>query len=157
MPSILIFGASGDLTSRKLIPALYQLFRKKRLPADTKIVGSSRTNFTHEAWREELTKTTQQFTGKDFDPNLWSEFAAKIYYQAGDMNKEEDYAGLAKLLDELEGGKPTPRVYYLSTAPQFYLLAIGGRPRHRSAGHRDCADCHRACEEPAPGDDRRGH
>ena len=65
--TFVIFGASGDLTSRKLVPALYQLFRKKRLPADTRIVGFSRTEFTHDAWRAELAESTAKFAGNDFD------------------------------------------------------------------------------------------
>ena len=52
--TIVIFGASGDLTSRKLVPALYSLFAKGRLPKGTRIVGVARTKFTNEAWREEL-------------------------------------------------------------------------------------------------------
>jgi len=50
MPTIVIFGASGDLTSRKLIPALYQLQRKKRLPPEVRIIGFSRSEFSHESW-----------------------------------------------------------------------------------------------------------
>jgi len=56
--TIVIFGASGDLTSRKLIPALYQLHRKRRLPADALVVGSARTAYSDEAWRDELGKST---------------------------------------------------------------------------------------------------
>ena len=59
--TIVIFGASGDLTSRKLIPALYLLHQKGRLPKGTRIVGVSRTKFSHEAWREELATTTRKF------------------------------------------------------------------------------------------------
>ncbi|MDZ4780551.1 MAG: glucose-6-phosphate dehydrogenase [Planctomycetia bacterium] len=121
--TIVIFGASGDLTSRKLIPALYQLYRKGRLPADTRVVGFSRTEFTHEAWREQLTETTREFAGKDFDDAKWQEFSQSIFYQSGDIGRGEDFDALAKALNELEGGQSTSRVYYLSTAPQFYAEA----------------------------------
>ena len=57
--TIVIFGASGDLTSRKLIPALYQLFVKGRLPGDARIVGVSRSHYTHEQWREMLAASTR--------------------------------------------------------------------------------------------------
>jgi len=124
MPSIIIFGASGDLTSRKLIPALYQLHRKKRLPADTNIVGFSRTEFSHDAWRGQLSETTEKFAGKDFDPRLWDEFAQKIYYHPGDLGKDEDFQQLCGLLKELEQGKSATRIYYLATAPQFYPEAV---------------------------------
>jgi len=122
--TIVIFGASGDLTSRKLIPSLYQLHRKKRLPPETRIIGSSRTKFTHEAWRASLGETTKKFTGKDFDEALWTEFAAKIFYHAGDLNNDADMAKLKSTIEEIEGGQAVSRIYYLATAPQFYSETI---------------------------------
>ncbi len=122
--SIVIFGASGDLTSRKLVPSLYQLFRKKRLPTPTRIVGFSRSPFTHEQWRDSLRESTAKFLEKDFDPKIWDEFAAQIYYQAGDIGEPKDFAQLGKFLDDLEGGNQTTRIYYLATAPRFYEPAV---------------------------------
>jgi glucose-6-phosphate 1-dehydrogenase len=122
--SIVIFGASGDLTSRKLIPALYQLFRKKRLPPETRIIGFSRSKFSHAEWREKLRSTTAEFAGAEFQTPLWDEFAKSIFYQAGDINQEEDFHRLRRFLDELAPGADAARVYYLATAPQFYAEAI---------------------------------
>ncbi len=125
MPHTLaIFGASGDLTSRKLIPALYLLFQKGRLPSDTRIVGVSRTKFTHEAWRDELAAAAQKFAAKSFNLAAWSAFAANVFYQPGDIDKPEDFARLAAFLDELEAQRPATRLYYLATAPQLYAQAI---------------------------------
>ncbi|MBS0210804.1 MAG: glucose-6-phosphate dehydrogenase [Planctomycetes bacterium] len=118
--SIVIFGASGDLTSRKLIPALYQLFRKKRLPEETRIIGTSRTAYSHDAWRDKLAETTKQFAAKDFDAELWKKFAANIFYHAGNLDSVDDMQGLENALREVEGNTPTARVYYLATAPQFH-------------------------------------
>lgn len=122
--TFVIFGASGDLTSRKLIPALYNLRRKGRLPEDAKIVGVSRTPFSHEDWRKSLTATTEQFAGENFDAELWSKFAQQIYYQPGDIGEIDDFQKLSAFLDELEAGKDSTRVYYLSTAPRFYEPTI---------------------------------
>jgi glucose-6-phosphate 1-dehydrogenase len=122
--TIVIFGASGDLTSRKLIPALYSLFQKGRLPKETRVVGVSRTKFTHEAWRQELTASTQKFAGKDFDAATWQTFAANLFYHPGDIDDAASFVDLAKLLDEIELGQPAVRVYYLSTAPSLYAPAI---------------------------------
>jgi glucose-6-phosphate 1-dehydrogenase len=132
--TIVIFGASGDLTSRKLIPALYELYRKKRLPPKTRIVGFSRTKFTHDEWREKLAGTTAQFVGKMFDADLWREFAPSIYYHAGDIDNAEHFPQLANFLDELDrqlpasddaaNGKANARVFYLSTAPQLYAPVV---------------------------------
>jgi len=122
--TIVIFGASGDLTSRKLVPALYELFRKRRLDQPTRIVGFSRTAFGHEAWREELAESTLRFTGDRFDRVTWDAFAPSLFYHAGDIDRPEGIASLGKRLDELEASAPTTRVYYLATAPQFYRPAV---------------------------------
>src|SRR5215207_3681809 len=100
--TFVILGASGDLTHRKLVPALYHLYRKGRLPTETRIVGFSRTPFAHEAWRGDLEKAVAKFVGKDFDPALWANFSQNIYYHPGDIGKAEDFTGLAKLLQEIE-------------------------------------------------------
>jgi len=122
--TLVIFGASGDLTSRKLVPALYELFRKKRLPAGTRIVGFSRTPIAHEAWRECLAESAARFLAGAFDAALWSEFASQVFYQAGDLGKVEDFVSLNNFLTELESGTPASRIYYLATAPQFFQPAI---------------------------------
>jgi len=122
--TFVIFGASGDLTNRKLIPALFQLSRKKRLPADTRIVGFSRTPFEDATWRTRLAESTAKWAGKDFDPPLWAAFAERIFYHAGDIRHPDDFDRLARLLDELEKDRNSTRIYYLATAPQFYEPAI---------------------------------
>jgi glucose-6-phosphate 1-dehydrogenase len=118
--TFVILGASGDLTHRKLVPALYHLYRKGRLPKDTRIIGFSRTAFTHDEWRSDLAKAVARFVGKDFDQALWEKFAPNIYYQPGDIGKAQDFTALAKLLKEIEKSENSTRVYYLATAPQFY-------------------------------------
>jgi glucose-6-phosphate 1-dehydrogenase len=125
MPAtIVIFGASGDLTSRKLVPALYQLFRKGRLPAETRIVGFSRTHFTDEQWRVSLAESTAQFSDGHFDLESWSQFARSIFYHPGDIAQDNDFQSLAKRLPEIERNTSAARVYYLATAPQFYEQAV---------------------------------
>lgn len=123
--TLVIFGASGDLTSRKLIPALFRLHQRRRLPPDTRIVGFSRTPMSHESWRNELRQSTATYAGNDFDPTAWQEFATNIYYQAGDIASGEDFQRLSQLLDDLESRfTSATRLYYLSTIPSLYPLAI---------------------------------
>jgi glucose-6-phosphate 1-dehydrogenase len=122
--TIVIFGASGDLTSRKLVPALFRLFGKDRLPENTRIVGVSRSGFSHEAWREQLEQTTREYLGNAFDDTSWRSFAARIYYQAGDIQQTDDFVKLGTTLDELEGGEPCTRLYYLATTPRLYAAAV---------------------------------
>jgi glucose-6-phosphate 1-dehydrogenase len=126
--TIVIFGASGDLTSRKLIPALYSLHRKARLPAGTKIVGVSRTEYSHDAWRKELGESTAKAAGEAFAQDSWNAFAANVFYSPGDITDGPSFERLSKLLAEIEGDASRGRVYYLSTAPRFYepaILALG--------------------------------
>mgnify|MGYP000102927572 FL=1 len=121
--TIVIFGASGDLTSRKLIPALYSLYLKKRLPGDIRIVGCSRSPFTHDQWRSELEVSTSNFTSK-FAKDSFREFASSIFYQKVDVGDQEDFKSLFRFLDEVEPDNNPTRIYYLSTAPRFFAPAI---------------------------------
>jgi glucose-6-phosphate 1-dehydrogenase len=127
--TIIIFGASGDLTSRKLVPALYNLQRSGTLPPETLIVGFSRTPHTDEEWRASLRESTAKHAGSEpLDEESWNRFAASIFYQPGDIARPEDFAALATRLDSLEGNGEATRVYYLATAPQFYepvVTALG--------------------------------
>ncbi len=118
--TIIIFGASGDLTSRKLIPALYLLFKKGRLPQETRVVGVARTKYSSDDWRKDLTESTKKFAGKQFDEAKWQEFAANIFYQPGDISNEGDIAALGRFLSELEKDQPSTRLYYLATMPSLY-------------------------------------
>lgn len=118
--TIVIFGASGDLTKRKLIPALYELFRKGRLPRDTRIVGFARSPFSHESWRDSLGEHVAQFTGTRFSEELWRQFAPNVFYHRGDVLNADDVSLLGDYLNRLEEGRPHARMYYLSLSPEFY-------------------------------------
>jgi glucose-6-phosphate 1-dehydrogenase len=122
--TIIIFGASGDLTSRKLIPALYLLSKKGRLPKETRVVGMSRTAFSHDDWRKDLAETTAKFTGQAFDQAAWDEFAANVFYQPGDIDNAEHFSRLNEFLKTIESPGQNSRLYYLSTAPKLYEIAI---------------------------------
>lgn len=123
--TIVIFGASGDLTSRKLIPALYELARKQRLPQDTRVIGFSRTPFGLEAWRDRLAESTAHYLDSQFDRSVWDRFAQSLFYHAGDIAQVADFQGLDQSLRELEGPAGAVRVYYLAVAPRFYEPVIG--------------------------------
>src|SRR5436190_12391021 len=79
--TVVIFGASGDLTSRKLIPALYHLFASKQLPNPIRIIGFARRPKPNEAWREELKQDLEKYSRtKKAEPAVWKEFAANVLY-----------------------------------------------------------------------------
>src|ERR1051325_3911833 len=79
--SIVIFGARGDLTARKLIPALYHLFAEKQLPDPFRIIGVARREKTSDSWREELSTALRQFSRtKPIDAGTWDAFSASVFY-----------------------------------------------------------------------------
>lgn len=122
--SIVIFGASGDLTRRKLIPALYDLFRKQRLPTLCQIVGVARSEMSSEEFRARVESGVMEFAPASYNAETWNQFAEGISYYAGDLAVPQDVAGLETILTELEGHGPANRVYYLSIAPRLYEQAI---------------------------------
>src|SRR5580692_4492039 len=79
--SIVIYGASGDLTARKLIPAIYHLFKEKQMPSDFRVIGFARREKSDESWRTELRQALDQFSRtKPVDNAVWDEFAKRIFY-----------------------------------------------------------------------------
>ena len=123
--TFVIFGASGDLTSRKLIPAIFRLYCQQRLPAGTHVVGCARTEFSHESWRNELRETTQKFLGDSFDANQWDHFAPLISYQPLDIGTVEDFQKLDEHLHQVEPPEgAVTRIYYLATSPNLYASAV---------------------------------
>lgn len=120
MHTMVIFGASGDLTSRKLIPALYRLHIRGKLPAQTKIVGVARSEYSDDSWRDQLAATTEKYVGKEFDSESWKAFAQSVHYCSGDIRNSQDFMTLSARLSEIEQNSVTDRVYYIATMPQLY-------------------------------------
>jgi glucose-6-phosphate 1-dehydrogenase len=120
--SIVIFGASGDLTARKLIPAFYHLFKDKQMPADFRIIGFARREKNDDAWRTELRQALDQFSRtKPVDDKVWQDFATRIFYCVGEFS---DLAAYKKLEQQLASfGSPPLRnnlMFYLATSPSQF-------------------------------------
>lgn len=128
---MIIFGASGDLTKRKLIPALYTLYKEKRLTGDFSILGVSRTKYNDETFKEYLLKEMQTFVrAEQQDKALMASFAAHLHYLSIDPAQEDGYAELKKRLQQLAKTKQLDNLlYYLSTPPSLY----GVIPQHLKA------------------------
>ncbi|MBQ6616647.1 MAG: glucose-6-phosphate dehydrogenase [Thermoguttaceae bacterium] len=152
--TIVIFGASGDLTSRKLIPALFNLYCKGRLPDGTRIVGVSRSEMTSQAWRDKLQGTTGQFSESGFDESKWSLFSQLVEYFPGDVNLSETFTRLDAFLSQLEGGALTGRMFYLAMAPQTYQTIVEQLGRAGMAKQSDAASWRRIVLEKPFGTDR---
>jgi glucose-6-phosphate 1-dehydrogenase len=121
--TIVIFGASGDLTRRKLIPALFNSYRKGRLPSQTNIVGFARRPWSHDDFRDQLRQGMDQFAADSFDAETWAPFVQRVSYLQGNLDTESDYQKLTKYLDELGGG-PANHLYYMATAPRFFVPIV---------------------------------
>lgn len=123
---IVIFGASGDLTQRKLVPALYKMRRDRRIPPETTIVGVARREWSHDYFREQLREGIEQFSDGIGPDDLWQDFAKGLFYCSGDIDNPESYQKLKDFLSELDGKRGTMgnRVFYLSVSPKFFGEAI---------------------------------
>jgi len=124
--SIVIFGASGDLTRRKLIPSLLNLYCKGRMPENWQIIGVSRTKLSDEEFRDGLKESMQELAPEKFNDEHWQYFSPHIGYRPGDLSSVEDFQGLDARLakfEQLHDG-PAKRIYYLSVAPRLYEVTI---------------------------------
>ncbi len=121
--AVIIFGASGDLAARKLIPALYNNLKKKRLPDQTRIIGFSSSTFTDDEFRQKMRLAMQTFAPADFDEAEWSAFAPNLYYQPGKFENDKDFAALARKI-QTTGGQPDNCLFYLAVAPRFFPVVL---------------------------------
>jgi glucose-6-phosphate 1-dehydrogenase len=126
---IVIFGANGDLTKRKLMPALYRLAYDRRLSAGFAVVGISRTPLSDDAFREKMLEAVKEFSeDTQFDEDVWRAFAAGLFYVAGDIGDDGLYRQLAQKLGEIETARHTGGnvLFYLSIQPSQYAAAAIG-------------------------------
>jgi glucose-6-phosphate 1-dehydrogenase len=126
--SVVIFGATGDLTHRKLIPALYNLAKEGDLPPGSRVIGVARREKSNEEFREELREMNRKVSRQGHDDALWDRFAATIFYHRSEFNDPEGFQGLSDLLVEretAEPGKPN-RLFYLASAPEFEKKTLPG-------------------------------
>ncbi|NES19557.1 MAG: glucose-6-phosphate dehydrogenase [Symploca sp. SIO3E6] len=123
---LVIFGASGDLTKRKLVPALYQLKRGRRLPPEITIVGVARRDWSHEYFREQMREGIEDFSDGIESEEVWKDFAEGLFYCSGNMDQSESYQKLKAFLGELDGRRGTMgnRVFYLAVSPKFFPEAL---------------------------------
>jgi glucose-6-phosphate 1-dehydrogenase len=119
---MVIFGANGDLTKRKLLPALYRLAADRRLSTGFSVIGISRTPMTDDAFREKMRESVQKFVGDAFDADVWKSFAQGIFYLAGDFADKAAFGKLGERLDEVRKARQVAGnvLFYLSAQPSQY-------------------------------------
>ena len=124
--TVVIFGASGDLTARKLIPALYHLFMEKALPTPFRVVGFARREKTHDQWRAELRAALDQFSRtKPVDEGAWQDFAKNLHYCRGDFSDRDAYKKLAADLETFGNEQLRHNLlFYLATSPSQFAEVV---------------------------------
>src|SRR5467141_2623477 len=120
--AIVIFGATGDLTHRKLIPALYNLAAAGELPPAVTVVGFARRPKSDDEFRKELEKTTKQFSRQDVREDIWKTFSQSLFYHQNEFEDESKYQSLAQRLNKIdeERGTRGNRLFYLAAAPEKF-------------------------------------
>ncbi len=135
-----IFGGTGDLTSRKLIPALYNLFLDDWLPTHFAIIGMGRTVFTDTNFREALMKDVNEFSRRGkVEKDKWDSFSNNIYYQTSDVDKPETYQEQANRVAQFKsewGAEPTV-INYLAVAPRFFSTISSGLSKQKLTEDRE--------------------
>ncbi|MCX6994181.1 MAG: glucose-6-phosphate dehydrogenase [Kiritimatiellaeota bacterium] len=125
--ALVIFGASGDLTKRKLVPALYNLDLERLLPNNISIVGMARRPIPTDEFRNQMREGVNAFSRKrPVDPAVWENFAKHIEYFQGNFDDPAAYRRLGELLDRLDAERGTAgnRLFYLATAPDYFSVIL---------------------------------
>ncbi|MCI5064366.1 glucose-6-phosphate dehydrogenase (NADP(+)), partial [bacterium] len=119
---VVIFGATGDLTQRKLLPALYNLEADDYLPSEYYIIGASRTPLSDEEFRSRARESLEQFSRRPLDPEVWERFSQRLLYQPLDGGKLEDFVSLAERIEALreQRNENFHLLFYLATSPQHF-------------------------------------
>jgi glucose-6-phosphate 1-dehydrogenase len=124
--AMVIFGASGDLTARKLVPALYDLAAQRRLPMEFAVVGISRTEMSHDEFRKKLRGALDEQRPGEVSGDVWNSFCGGVFYLSGDSKKAETYRELKYFLKKLDGERGTEgnRSFYLASSPSLVSAIV---------------------------------
>jgi glucose-6-phosphate 1-dehydrogenase len=124
--AMVIFGAGGDLTKRKLMPALYNLAEEHLLPEQFAVVGVSIEAYSSEQFRDLMTKDIRQFGDVQVDPPIWDAFVKKLHYVSGDFGDPGLYKKLSDKLGQIEkeGGTEGNVLFYMATSPSFFTGVV---------------------------------
>src|SRR3989442_7359354 len=140
--AMVIFGASGDLTARKLMPALYNLALNRYLPSGFSVIGVADTALTEDEFRAHMEQAVQKYSrSQPVDRAVWQSLAEGISFVRMPFDDEAGYGRLAAELDRLdrERGTNGNRIFYLATAPQFFSLIVDRLGASRIAQEGDAS------------------
>jgi glucose-6-phosphate 1-dehydrogenase len=137
--TLVIFGATGDLARRKLLPALYNLAHEGALPERFHLVGVSRKEKAHEDYRAECEEAIRRFSRRKPDQQVLASLLANVKYIPGTFDQDSVYVELGRVIDGFEkaAGVPLNRAFYLSTAPGFFPVIVEALGRSQLAHHEN--------------------
>jgi glucose-6-phosphate 1-dehydrogenase len=124
---LVLFGGTGDLAMRKLLPAMYRRRCAGQVTPESRVIGVARSQLSREEYLAQVEETCRTHLGKNFDPKIWAQFSEQVSYLKIDANSDEDFAALAKTLT---GREQHVRVFFLSTAPDLFAPICEGLSRH---------------------------
>jgi len=120
--TMVIFGGSGDLSRRKLLPTIYQLYRQKKLPEDFSILSFSQSKRTDEEYRDLIKQAVEEFTGEGWDQKAWDGFSKHLFYLSSDFQTQSNYEKLCQQITKMEkerGQESKHIIFYLAVPPNF--------------------------------------
>src|SRR3984893_15815329 len=119
---MVIFGAAGDLTKRKLIPALYKLKKGNLLSDSFAVIGVARAVMDDGAFRRRSTAGMSEFAAEDIEPAVWQWLEERLYYLSGDFDDDQTFASLKEMTTRIDSQRKTQGNYffYLATAPEYF-------------------------------------
>jgi glucose-6-phosphate 1-dehydrogenase len=135
--TLVIFGATGDLARRKLLPAIYNLAHEGALPERFNLIGSSRSEMSHEEFADHAAEAIRQFSRREPSEQVLDVLLSNMRYVSGSFDDDKVYESLDGLLGEFDeaAGQPLNRVFYLSTAPEFFPVIIEELGKHGLNDH----------------------
>jgi glucose-6-phosphate 1-dehydrogenase len=147
--TLVIFGATGDLARRKLLPAIYNLAHEGALPERFFLIGVSRSDQSHEDFRGQAEEAIRQFSRREPDKDVLDALLADVKYVPGLFDDPSVYDRLHAELDRFDesAGQPLNRCFYLSTAPEFFPVIVGELGEHQ-LNHHDKVEVRAVIEKP---------
>jgi glucose-6-phosphate 1-dehydrogenase len=147
--TLVIFGATGDLAKRKLLPAIYNLAHEGALPERFHLIGNSRTEMSDDDFRELARDSIKQFSRRQPDETVLEALVEPVRYVSGSFDDDSVYERIGQAADKFdeEGAQPFNRVFYLSTAPRFFPVVVGKLGEH-GLDDRDDAEVRVVIEKP---------
>jgi len=128
--AMVIFGAAGDLTRRKLIPALYNLAKSQLLSREFAVVGVARTQMSDDDFRKKMSEDIRQFGSEPVDADLWEWFLRRMHYVTGNFDDPALFPRLKEVLDRVDQEHSTHgnHFYYMATAATSSVLSSNNSP-----------------------------